>query len=57
MAALEAAWRGTSSGARFEPGPVLPAGENKLQLRHVESLTFTSRLGKLQVVQYYEFRI
>lgn len=57
MAALEAAWRGTSSGARFEPGPVLPAGENKLQLRHVESLTFTSRWGKLQVVPYYEFRI
>ena len=41
----------------FELGSALRPGPNELELRHVERHTFTSRLGKVTVVPYNEFRI
>jgi len=41
----------------FELGPALQAGENQLELEHVERYTFTSKLGTVRIVPYYLFRI
>jgi hypothetical protein len=42
---------------RFELGPALQAGENELELKHIERYTFTSKLGTVRIVPYYLFRI
>jgi hypothetical protein len=42
---------------RFDLAGALRAGSNELELRHVERYSFKSRLGKIKIVPYYEFRI
>ena len=42
---------------RFELGSALRTGPNQLEVRHVERYTFTSRLGKVRVVPYYELHV
>jgi hypothetical protein len=60
---VEAKLNGKELGLRFaypfsfELGGALRAGANELELRHVERYTFTSRLGNIKVVPYYEFRV
>jgi hypothetical protein len=60
---IEAKLNGRDLGLRFaypfsfELGGALRAGPNELELRHVERYTFTSRLGNIKVVPYYEFRV
>ena len=60
---IEAKVNGKDLGLRFaypfsfELGGALRAGPNELELRHVERYTFTSRLGNIKVVPYYEFRV
>jgi hypothetical protein len=60
---IEVKLNGTSLGSRFvhpfkfDMQPALRAGVNELELRHVERYTFTSRLGMVRVVPYYEYMI
>jgi hypothetical protein len=60
---VEAKLNGRDLGLRFaypfsfELGGALQAGPNELELRHVERYTFTSRLGNIKVVPYYEFLV
>ena len=60
---IEAKLNGKELGLRFaypfsfELGDALRSGPNELELRHVERYTFTSRLGNIKVVPYYEFRV
>ncbi len=42
---------------RFDLGTALKPGPNELELKHIERHTFTSRLGKVKVQPYYEFRV
>jgi hypothetical protein len=60
---IEAKLNGKDLGLRFaypfnfELAGALRPGSNELELRHVERYTFTSRLGNIKVVPYYEFRV
>jgi hypothetical protein len=42
---------------RFELGSALREGRNEIELEHVERHTFTSKLGRVRLIPYYEFRI
>jgi len=60
---VEAKLNGKDLGLRsahpfsFELGGALRAGANELELRHAERYTFTSGLGNIKVVPYYEVRV
>jgi hypothetical protein len=60
---IEVKLNGTSLGCRFVNSfkfhmqPALRLGVNELELRHVERYTFTSQLGTVRIMPYYETRI
>lgn len=60
---IEARLNGQSLGTRFvhpfrfDVQAALRSGVNELELRHIERYTFTSRLGTVRLVPYYELRI
>jgi hypothetical protein len=42
---------------RFDAGPELVSGTNRLELRHTERYQYKSALGRIKLLPYYEWRV